>query len=146
MGNTELAGLYQSSGVFCTQCEAEGFRRITYFYDRPDVMTRYTVRVEANKASCPILLSNGNFQEGGDIAGTDRHFAVWHDPHPKPSYLFALVAGDLAGVHDSFTTMSGKTVQLGIYVEKGKEDRCAWAMESLKASMRWDEDGLRARI
>ena len=140
VGNTELSGLYQSNGVFCTQCEAEGFRRITYFYDRPDVMTRYTVRVEANKASCPILLSNGNFQEGGDIAGTDRHFAVWHDPHPKPSYLFALVAGDLAGVHDSFTTMSGKSVQLGIYVEKGKEDRCAWAMESLKASMRWDEE------
>ncbi len=140
VGNTELSGLYQSSGIFCTQCEAEGFRRITYFYDRPDVMTRYTVRVEANKASCPILLSNGNFQEGGDIAGTDRHFAVWHDPHPKPSYLFALVAGDLAGVHDSFTTMSGKKVQLGIYVEKGKEDRCAWAMESLKASMRWDEE------
>jgi len=139
VGNTELAGLYQSNGVFCTQCEAEGFRRITYFYDRPDVMTRYTVRVEANKAACPILLSNGNFQEGGDIAGTDRHFAVWHDPHPKPSYLFALVAGDLAGVNDSFTTMSGKPVQLGIYVEKGKEDRCAWAMESLKASMRWDE-------
>jgi aminopeptidase N len=139
VGNTALSGLYQSSGVFCTQCEAEGFRRITYFYDRPDVMTRFTVRVEANKASCPILLSNGNFQEGGDIAGTDRHFAIWHDPHPKPSYLFALVAGDLASVHDSFTTMSGKTVQLGIYVEKGKEERCAWAMESLKASMRWDE-------
>ncbi|MDP1699340.1 MAG: aminopeptidase N [Aestuariivirga sp.] len=140
VGNTALSGLYQSNGVFCTQCEAEGFRRITYFYDRPDVMTRYTVRVEANKASCPILLSNGNFQEGGDIAGTDRHFAVWHDPHPKPSYLFALVAGDLAGVRDSFTTMSGKAVQLSIYVEKGKEDRCAWAMESLKASMRWDEE------
>ena len=140
VGNTELSGLYQSSGIFCTQCEAEGFRRITYFYDRPDVMTRYTIRVEANKSSCPILLSNGNFQEGGDIAGTDRHFAIWHDPHPKPSYLFALVAGDLAGVHDSFTTMSGKKVQLGIYVEKGKEDRCAWAIESLKASMRWDEE------
>jgi aminopeptidase N len=139
VGNTALSGLYQSSGIFCTQCEAEGFRRITYFYDRPDVMTRYTVRMEANKAACPVLLSNGNFQEGGDIAGTDRHFAVWHDPHPKPSYLFALVAGDLAGVHGSFTTMSSKTVQLGIYVEKGKEDRCAWAMESLKASMRWDE-------
>jgi aminopeptidase N len=138
-GNTALTGLYQSSGVFCTQCEAEGFRRITYFYDRPDVMTRYTVRMEANKAKCPVLLSNGNFQEGGDIAGTGRHFAVWHDPHPKPSYLFALVAGDLAGVHGSFTTMSGKSVQLGIYVEKGKEDRCAWAMDSLKASMRWDE-------
>ena len=101
--------------------------------------------MEANKA-LPHPPVQWKFQEGGDIAGTDRHFAVWHDPHPKPSYLFALVAGDLAGVHDSFTTMSGKQVQLGIYVEKGKEDRCAWAMESLKASMRWDEDGLRARI
>jgi aminopeptidase N len=140
VGNTALSGLYQSNGIYCTQCEAEGFRRITYFYDRPDVMTRYTVRMEADKASCPVLLSNGNFQEGGDIAGTGRHFAVWQDPHPKPSYLFALVAGDLAGVYDSFTTMSGKSVQLGIYVEKGKEDRCAWAMESLKASMRWDEE------
>jgi aminopeptidase N len=139
VGNTQLSGLYQSNGMYCTQCEAEGFRRITYFYDRPDVMTRYGVRMEASKALCPILLSNGNRQEAGDIAGTDRHFAVWKDPHPKPSYLFALVAGDLAGVHDSFTTMSGKEVQLGIYVEKGKEDRCAWAMESLKASMRWDE-------
>jgi aminopeptidase N len=140
VGNTQLSGLYQSNGMYCTQCEAEGFRRITYFYDRPDVMTRYTVRLEANKAQCPILLSNGNHQEAGDIKGTDRHFALWKDPHPKPSYLFALVAGDLAGVHGSFTTMSGKTVQLGIYVEKGKEDRCAWAMESLKASMRWDEE------
>ena len=140
VGNTQLSGLYQSNGMYCTQCEAEGFRRITHFYDRPDVMTRYTVRMEASKALCPILLSNGNRQEAGDVAGTDRHFAVWQDPHPKPSYLFALVAGDLAGVHDSFTTMSGKTVQLGIYVEKGKEDRCAWAMESLKASMRWDEE------
>jgi aminopeptidase N len=139
VGNTALSGLYQSNGMYCTQCEAEGFRRITYFYDRPDVMTHYTVRMEASKALCPVLLSNGNYREGGDIAGTGRHFAVWHDPHPKPSYLFALVAGDLAGVHDSFTTMSGKKVQLGIFVEKGKEDRCAWAMESLKASMRWDE-------
>jgi aminopeptidase N len=139
VGNTALSGLYQSNGMYCTQCEAEGFRRITYFYDRPDVMTRYTVRMEASKSLCPILLSNGNYQKGGDIAGTDRHFALWHDPHPKPSYLFALVAGDLAGIHDSFTTMSGRQVKLGIYVEKGKEDRCAWAMESLKASMRWDE-------
>ncbi len=138
-GNTALSGLYQSNGVYCTQCEAEGFRRITYFYDRPDVMTRYTVRMEASKATCPVLLSNGNFVEGGDVAETDRHFAVWEDPHPKPSYLFALVAGDLAGVHDCFTTKSGRKVQLGIYVEKGKENRCAWAMESLKASMRWDE-------
>ncbi len=138
-GNTELSGLYQSNGMYCTQCEAEGFRRITYFYDRPDVMAVYTVRIEASKSACPILLSNGNWKEAGDVAGTDRHFAVWHDPHPKPSYLFALVAGDLAGVHDSFTTLSGRKVQLGIYVEKGKEDRCAWAMESLKSSMRWDE-------
>jgi aminopeptidase N len=139
VGNTALSGLYQSNGMYCTQCEAEGFRRITYFYDRPDVMTRYTVRMEASKTLCPVLLSNGNFQSGDDVAGTDRHFAVWHDPHPKPSYLFALVAGDLAGVHDIFQTMSGRSVDLGIYVEKGKEDRCAWAMESLKASMRWDE-------
>ena len=139
IGNTALSGLYQSDGMYCTQCEAEGFRRITYFYDRPDVMTRYTVRMEASKALCPVLLSNGNYQRGGDVAGTDRHFAIWQDPHPKPSYLFALVAGDLAGVHDGFTTMSGRKIHLGIYVEKGKEDRCAWAMESLKASMRWDE-------
>ncbi len=138
-GNTALSGLYQSNGMFCTQCEAEGFRRITYFYDRPDVMTRYTVRMEASKSHCPVLLSNGNYHKGGDIAGTDRHFAIWQDPHPKPSYLFALVAGDLAGVHDSFTTMSGRKIHLGIYVEKGKEDRCAWAMAALKASMRWDE-------
>jgi aminopeptidase N len=138
-GNTELSGLYQSNGMYCTQCEAEGFRRITYFYDRPDVMAVYTVRIEASKSACPILLSNGNWQEAGDVAGTDQHFAVWHDPHPKPSYLFALVAGNLAGVHDSFTTLSGRKVQLGIYVERGKEDRCAWAMESLKSSMRWDE-------
>ena len=137
--NTALSGLYQSNGMFCTQCEAEGFRRITYFYDRPDVMTRYTVRMEASKSKCPVLLSNGNLLEHGEITGSDRHFAVWQDPHPKPSYLFALVAGDLAAVHDSFTTMSGRRVALGIYVEKGKEDRCGWAMESLKASMRWDE-------
>jgi aminopeptidase N len=136
--NTALSGLYMSSGVFCTQCEAEGFRRITYFYDRPDVMAKFSVRIEAPK-SLPILLSNGNPGETGLIAGTDRHFAEWHDPHPKPSYLFALVAGDLASVHDTFTTSEGRKVNLGIYVEKGKENRCGWAMESLKASMRWDE-------
>ena len=136
--NTRLSGLYMSGGMFCTQCEAEGFRRITYYYDRPDVMARFTVRIEAPK-SFPVLLSNGNPGESGDVAETDRHFAVWTDPHPKPSYLFALVAGDLAGVHDAFTTMSGRDVQLGIYVEKGKENRCAWAMQSLKASMSWDE-------
>jgi aminopeptidase N len=134
--NTELSGLYMSNGMYCTQCEAQGFRRITYFYDRPDVMATYRVRIEAPK-SMPILLSNGNVGESGDLG--ERHFAVWDDPHPKPSYLFALVAGDLAGVHDRFTTMNGRQVALGIYVEKGKEDRCGWAMESLKASMRWDE-------
>ncbi|PZF77727.1 aminopeptidase N [Aestuariivirga litoralis] len=137
--NTELSGLYLSGGVFCTQCEAEGFRRITYFYDRPDVMARYTVRIEAEREQAPILLSNGNPRERDVIGGTTRHFAVWDDPFPKPSYLFALVAGDLGAVHDGFTTMSGRTVELGIYVLKGNEGRCAWAMESLKQSMRWDE-------
>ncbi len=137
--NTELSGLYVSGGVFCTQCEAEGFRRITYFYDRPDVMARFSVRIEAEREQFPILLSNGNPRERDVIGGTNRHFALWDDPFPKPSYLFALVAGDLGAVHDTFTTASGREVSLGIYVEKGKEDRCAWAMESLMASMRWDE-------
>ncbi len=137
--NTELSGLYISSGVFCTQCEAEGFRRITYFYDRPDVMARFAVRLEADRNDFPVMLSNGNLQSSGHIEGGNRHFAIWDDPFPKPSYLFALVAGDLASVHGTFTTISGREVGLGIYVEKGKEDRCAWAMEALKASMRWDE-------
>ncbi len=138
--NSELTGLYVSNNIFCTQCEAEGFRRITYFYDRPDVMARYKVRIEGPVASCPVLLSNGNPGATGVIAGTDRHFATWHDPHPKPSYLFALVAGDLAHVADSHVTRSGRKVDLRIYVEKGKEERCGWAMESLKTSMRWDEE------
>ena len=137
--NTALSGLYMSNGIYCTQCEAEGFRRITYFHDRPDVMARFKVRIEAPKESFPVLLSNGNPHNAGDIAGTGRHFVVWDDPFPKPSYLFAVVAGDLASVTDTYTTMSGRKVDLGIYVERGKEDRCAWAMESLKASMRWDE-------
>ncbi len=137
--NTELTGLYMSNGMYCTQCEAEGFRRITYFYDRPDVMARHTVRIEAPKREFPVLLSNGNPGNTGDVVGTDRHYATWNDPFPKPAYLFALVAGDLAAVHDTFKTMSGRNVRLGIYVEKGKEDRCGWAMQSLKASMRWDE-------
>ncbi|HEX3441566.1 MAG TPA: aminopeptidase N, partial [Pseudolabrys sp.] len=137
--NTQLSGLYRSSGTFCTQCEAEGFRRITYFPDRPDVMAVYTTRIEAEKAQAPILLANGNLTESGDLPG-GRHFAVWHDPHPKPSYLFALVGGDLACVEDSFRTMSGRNVVLRIYVEHGKEDRCAYAMDSLKRSMRWDEE------
>ena len=136
--NTALSGLYLSSGVFCTQMEAEGFRRFAYMQDRPDIMATYRVRIDAPK-SMPVLLSNGNPVETGDAAH-GRHFAVWDDPHPKPTYLFALVAGDLASVHDSFTTMDGRKVSLGIYVEHGKQDRCDWAMESLKASMRWDEE------
>ena len=137
--NTVLSGLYRSRGTYCTQCEPEGFRRITYFLDRPDVLAVYTVRIEADKEQAPVLLSNGNLVEQGDIQGTSRHFAVWHDPHPKPSYLFALVGGNLACVRDSFTTASGREVKLGIYVEPGKEDRCGWAMELLKRAMRWDE-------
>ena len=138
--NTALSGLYRSNGTYCTQCEPEGFRRITYFIDRPDVLSVYTVRVEADHATAPILLSNGNLVAQGEIEGTGRHFAVWHDPHPKPSYLFALVGGDLARVPDSFTTASGRKVDLNIFVEHGKEDRCAWAMDSLKRAMRWDEE------
>jgi aminopeptidase N len=137
--NTALSGLYMSKGVYCTQCEAEGFRRITYFLDRPDQMARYRVRIEGAKSTSPVLLSNGNPAEAGELSG-DRHYAIWDDPHPKPSYLFALVAGDLAVVSDHFTTRSGRKVELRIYVEKGKEDRCEWAMESLKTSMRWDEE------
>ena len=136
--NTQLSGLYRSSGTFCTQCEAEGFRRITYFPDRPDVMAVYSTRLEADKKGVPILLANGNLVECGDLPG-GRHFAVWHDPHPKPSYLFALVGGDLACVEDRFRTVSGRDVTLRIYVEHGKQDRCGYAMDSLKRAMRWDE-------
>ena len=138
--NTALSGLYLSRGTYCTQCEPEGFRRISYFIDRPDVLAVYTVRIEAERATTPVLLSNGNPVAQGDIPGTGRHFAVWHDPFPKPSYLFALVGGNLASVPDSFVTASGRKVALAIYVEPGKEDRCAWAMESLKRAMRWDEE------
>jgi aminopeptidase N len=137
--NTKLMGLYRSNGVYCTQCEAEGFRRITYFLDRPDALAVYTVRIEGDRASTPLLLSNGNPVESGDLEG-GRHYAVWHDPHPKPSYLFALVAGDLGVVEDSFTTMSGRNVALKIFVEHGKELRAAYAMDALKRSMRWDEE------
>jgi aminopeptidase N len=136
--NTQLSGLYRSNGVYCTQCEAEGFRRITYFPDRPDVMAVYTTRLEAARDEAPILLSNGNLVRSGDLPD-DRHFAVWHDPFPKPSYLFALVGGALACVRDDFDTASGRRVDLRIYVEPGKEDRCAYAMDALKRSMRWDE-------
>jgi aminopeptidase N len=138
-GNTQLMGLYRAGATYCTQCEAEGFRRITYFLDRPDVMAVYTTRIEADKNEAAVLLSNGNLIAQGDVPGTSRHFAVWHDPFPKPSYLFALVGGNLACVADSFTTMSGRKVALAIYVEPGKEDRCSFAMDSLKRAMRWDE-------
>jgi len=138
--NTQLMGLYRSSGSYCTQCEAEGFRRITYFPDRPDVMAVYTTRIEADKSEAAVLLSNGNLVEAGDVPGTTRHFAVWHDPFPKPAYLFALVGGNLGCVEDKFVTTSGRGVTLRIYVEPGKEDRVAWAMDSLQRSMRWDEE------
>jgi aminopeptidase N len=137
--NTRLEGLYVSQSAFCTQCEAEGFRRITYFPDRPDVMATYKVTINADKAACPVLLSNGNLIDSGDLDG-NRHYAVWEDPFPKPSYLFALVAGDLACVEDSFKTMSGRDVALRIFVEHGNEDRCDYAMDSLKRSMKWDEE------
>jgi len=139
-GNTELMGLFRSNKTYCTQCEAEGFRRITYFLDRPDVLSVYTTRIEAQKDEAPVLLSNGNLVESGDVPATDRHYAIWHDPFPKPSYLFALVAGDLAPVRDSFTTASGREVALTIYCEHGKEERCLYAMDSLKRAMRWDEE------
>ncbi|MFC4174658.1 aminopeptidase N [Microvirga sp. GCM10011540] len=137
--NTKLMGLYRSSGNYCTQCEAEGFRRITYFLDRPDVMAVYTTRIEAEREEAPVLLGNGNLVEAGAIEGTGRHYAVWHDPHPKPSYLFALVGGRLGRVAKSFTTMSGREVELAIYVEPGKEDRADYALDALERSMRWDE-------
>ena len=135
--NTALEGLYLSGGMYCTQCEPEGFRRIGFFPDRPDVMTVFTVRIEAGR-QFPQLLSNGNLVETGEI-GDDRHYALWHDPHPKPSYLFACVVGDLDLVADSFTTASGREVDLHIYVEKGNTHLTGHAMESLKRSMAWDE-------
>lgn len=138
-GNTQLSGLYRSSGIYCTQCEAQGFRRITYFPDRPDVMTTYRVTIRADRAACPVLLSNGNLVEASDLPG-GRHAAVWHDPFPKPCYLFALVAGDLACNEDSFVTRSGRKVALRIFVEHGKVARTAYAMDALKRSMRWDEE------
>ncbi len=135
--NTALEGLYMSAGRFCTQCEAEGFRKITYWPDRPDVLSVFTVRVEADR-SYERLLSNGNLVESGD-AGQGRRFAVWNDPFPKPCYLFALVAGELDVLEDRFTTASGRTVDLRIYVDPGMGARAAYAMDSLKRAMRWDE-------
>jgi aminopeptidase N len=138
--NKALTGLYLSRGIYCTQCEAQGFRRITYFLDRPDVLATYTTRIEADREEAPVLLSNGDPLERGTLDGGRRHYAVWRDPHPKPCYLFALVGGNLASYASDFTTASGRKVDLRIYVEPGKESRCAWAMDSLKRSMRWDEE------
>ena len=137
--NTTLMGLYQSSGNYCTQCEAEGFRKIIYFPDRPDVLSIYTVTIVADKDQYPILLSNGNPQDAGIVADSNRHYAVWHDPHPKPCYLFALIAGDLSRIHDEYKTMSGQLVDLNIYVEHHNADKCEHAMRSVINSMRWDE-------
>ena len=137
--NTKLEGLYKSSGNFCTQCEAEGFRRVTYYLDRPDVMAVFMVRIEADKDKYPVLLSNGNLVDQGK-GDENRHWVKWHDPYPKPSYLFALVAGDLAVAEDRYKTSSGRDVALRIYVEHGKENSCAHAMTSLKKAMRWDEE------
>ena len=136
--NTSLEGLYKSRTMYCTQCEAEGFRKITFFPDRPDVLSVFTVTLEADASSCPVLLSNGNLQSSATL-DDGRHQAVWHDPWPKPSYLFALVAGDLARVDDSFVTASGREVALRIYVEPKDLAYCDHAMTSLKHSMRWDE-------
>ncbi|MGH6956849.1 MAG: aminopeptidase N, partial [Caulobacteraceae bacterium] len=137
-GNKALEGLYMSAGRFCTQCEAEGFRKITYFPDRPDVLARFTVRIEADR-SVARLLSNGNLIQSGDASG-GRHFAVWNDPFPKPCYLFALVAGELDVLEDSFVTMSGRKVDLRIFVDPGMSERALYAMDSLKRAMKWDEE------
>jgi len=137
--NTELSGLYASGPMLCTQCEAEGFRRITYFLDRPDVMAVYTVTLRADRASCPVLLSNGNPTARGDLPD-GRHFVTWHDPFKKPSYLFALVAGDLVHISERCTTMSGREVTLEIYVEKKNHAQCEHALRSLARAMRWDEE------
>lgn len=137
--NSELTGLYISNNIFCTQCESEYFRKITYFLDRPDVMTFYQVRIIADKKYYPVLLSNGNLMEEGDLPD-GKHFALWEDPFKKPSYLFALVAGDLAKITDHFVTRSGRRVALHIFSEKQNIDRCAFAMECLKKCMKWDEE------
>ena len=137
--NTTMMGLYRSRTMYCTQCEAEGFRDITYYLDRPDVMSEFTTKVIADKTTFPVLLSNGNPIERGDLEG-GKHFVSWHDPFKKPAYLFALVAGTLAVVEDSFTTISGRDIKLQMFVEEKDLDKCAHAMLSLKSSMRWDEE------
>ncbi len=137
--NTRLEGLYKSSGMFCTQCEAEGFRCITFYPDRPDVMARFRTRIEADKSAYPVLLSNGNPVDKGELEN-GRHFVTWEDPFPKPAYLFALVAGDLVEKKDTFTTCSGRNIDLRMYVEPRNAKKCDFAMDALKRSMRWDED------
>lgn len=137
--NTSLEGLYKSGSIVCTQCEAQGFRKITYFMDRPDVMTSYTVRIEADHKTYPILLSNGDRVEQGKV-NDQRHYVIWKDPFKKPCYLFALVAGDLGVLKDTFVTKSGKKVDLEIYASHGFQAKCEHAMESLKKSMKWDEE------
>lgn len=136
--NTSLSGLYKSSGNFCTQCEAEGFRRITYYPDRPDVMAKYTTKIIADEKRYPLLLSNGNLIASGKMEN-GNHWVQWQDPFKKPSYLFALVAGDLDCIEDFFVTKSGRRVSLRMYVEKGNSDKCAHAMNCVKSAMRWDE-------
>ncbi len=138
--NTKLMGLYRSGSAYCTQCEAEGFRRITYYLDRPDVLAVFTTRIEASREEAPVLLGNGNPVSSGGVPGTDRHYAVWHDPHPKPAYLFAVVGGALDVIKDRITTSEAREVDLAIYVEPGKTDFAAYAMDALKRSMRWDEE------
>lgn len=139
--NTQLSGLYKSGPMYCSQCEAMGFRRITYFPDRPDNMAVFEkIRIEADKESYPVLLSNGNFIESGDVDEAERHFAVWSDPFPKPSYLFCVVAGKLDSIKDTYTTSSGREVQLEVFSEEENVNKLDYAMESLKRSMKWDED------
>ena len=137
--NTALEGLYHSGSLLCTQCEAEGFRRITYYPDRPDVMSVFTVSIAADKAEWPIMLSNGNLEKQGQFED-GRHWVRWHDPHPKPAYLFALVAGDLHRQKDSFITQSGRQVTLEIYVDPENSHKCDHALMSLKQAMKWDEE------
>ncbi len=137
--NTSLEGLYRSSGNFCTQCEPEGFRKITYYPDRPDILTRFTTRIEADRLACPVMLSNGNLIEKGTLED-NRHFVLWEDPFPKPCYLFALVAGQLVSIEDEFITQSGRIIDLKIFVEERNRNKCDHAMHSLKKAMKWDEE------
>ena len=136
--NRDLMGLYRSGNLYCTQCEPEGFRRITWYPDRPDILARFRTRIEADRDACPVLLSNGNPVDSGE-AGPGRHYVIWDDPHPKPCYLFALVAGDLERLEDTFTTCSGRRVDLHLYASPGKARRMEFALEALKAAMEWDE-------